>query len=505
MAHALPVQEVEKLKESNNGTIVEREQKSRGHRVGFILLLLVAAGIYSVALGRHSVAYVRESINPTERIKLNRTVDDLRIGKSCEWIHGRWRCRVCSARGECQKLHRKRKCRPFRRQDWDDPPRFSSHFDPTSNNDLSLRSITRFGVGKVSKIHFEQPVCTVSACFDLSRCNDTFLTIYTNATGPHELLDYAIQHAKGKIKRVSHHQDACLVLVTRGMYQSANELHSALHWNDGRNNLLWDSSCFFDGLLCDAPFSTFSYGHAALASGSLTRAHLRQGYDLTLPLPRVWGRPMAPQDVNIHRPRKWLLSFRGSIQDSLHPYYQHRWLAAEFWEDAPDVVVDVQCKHRTFVRGKVTYKPYDLNPSIYDDMMWNSTFGFSPGGSSVGSYRFGEILSTGGIPVVTQDFVPPLYPEVDWSMCLVVVSEARIVDLPRLLRQYSPEDVRQRQYACWQLFQNVLGDTQEGDVWRGDGRVVFARAMEVWAIRISNAIHQQHGMAALNNEIMQPS
>jgi hypothetical protein len=197
------------------------------------------------------------------------------------------------------------------------------------------------------------------------------------------------------------------------------------------------------------------------------------------------------------------LSFRGSIQDSLHPYYQHRWLAAEYWEDSEDVIVDVQCKHRTLLTGeKIIVKPYRLPASSYDDMIWNSTFGFSPGGSSVQSYRFGETLSTGGIPVVTQDFVPPLHPEVDWSGCIVRVSEARIVDLPHLLREYSESEIKVRQDVCWHLLQNVIGDKQDRNAWRGDGRVTFSKAMQVWAIRVANALARQEQILALQQEIM---
>jgi hypothetical protein len=189
----------------------------------------------------------------------------------------------------------------------------------------------------------------------------------------------------------------------------------------------------------------------------------------------------------------------------LHPYYQHRWLAAEYWEDSVnDVIVDVQCKHlKLLSAGKSIVKPYQLIAAAsFDDMIWNSTFGFSPGGSSVQSYRFGEILSTGGIPVVTQDFVPPLHPEVDWSGCIVRVSEARIVDLPRLLREYSKTEIEGRQRACWHLLQNVIGDRQDGNVWREDGRVTFSKAMQVWAIRISNALARRERILALQQEIM---
>lgn len=428
--------------------------------------------------------------------------DDLSVGKSCHWTGRRWHCRDCGTDGNCKILKRKRDCAPFRRQEWDNPPRSKSHFHPRSNSSIETRTLTKFGVGKVSHQQYQnQPQCTVLAlpCFDLTRCNSSVLTIYTNHTGPHELLDFALSRLNETVVRVDNYRDACLVLVTRGMYPSSDQLYQARHWEDGKNTLLYESECFFDGIRCDSPFSSFDYGYAALASGSLTRAHYREGYDLTLPLPRLWGRDR--QVANLHRPRTWLVTFRGSIQNTLHPYYQHRWLAAEYWEDAPDVLVDVQCKHLGLTGKRKVVKPYRLPASVYDELMWNSTFGFCPGGSGVGSYRFGEVLSTGGIPVVTQDFVPPLSPDVDWSKCLVRVSEARIVDLPRLLRQFSPKEIERRQRACWHLLKNVIGDKKEGNVWKEDRRLVFAKVLQVWAIRIRNALQSEQQLLVLNQEI----
>ena len=166
------------------------------------------------------------------------------------------------------------------------------------------------------------------------------------------------------------------------------------------------------------------------------------------------------------------------------------------------MIVDVQCKRRKLFGGgeKVVVKPYHLPASSYDDMILNSTFGFSPGGSSVGSYRFGEILSTGGIPVVTHDVVPPLHPDVNWNDCIYRVSEAQIVDLPRLLRLVSAAEVKERQQACWQLFQNVFGDRKEegGGKWQGDERVTFTKALQVWALRVANALEKEKQSLVLN-------
>jgi hypothetical protein len=132
--------------------------------------------------------------------------------------------------------------------------------------------------------------------------------------------------------------------------------------------------------------------------------------------------------------------------------------------------------------------------------MWESTFGFAPGGSGVGSYRFGEILSTGGIPVVTHDLVLPLAPEMDWSDCVVRVSEARIVDLPRRLRSMPAEEVRNRQRRCWHLFQSVLGDKRlEEGKWTSDERVTFARSMEIWSVRVSHALALRDTLRTVNS------
>jgi hypothetical protein len=226
----------------------------------------------------------------------------------------------------------------------------------------------------------------------------------------------------------------------------------------------------------------------------------RPGYDLVLPLQRQWGRPTAT--IDLHRPRKWLLSFRGTVKDRPQPYYQHRWLAAEYWDTSrDDVVVDVQCS-RSWLFGAFakTYKPYDdQSQTVYADLLWNSTFGFCPGGSGVGSYRFGEVLSTGGIPVVVHDLVLPLSPEMDWTPCVVRISEARIIDLPDMLRSMNATEIRQRQAHCWELLQHVLGDAPDvNGLWKSQYNVTFVRAMEIWTTRVTNAWEMRERLRRIN-------
>ncbi|CAM9522844.1 unnamed protein product [Ectocarpus fasciculatus] len=58
---------------------------------------------------------------------------------------------------------------------------------------------------------------------------------------------------------------------------------------------------------------------------------------------------------------------------------------------------------------KDQYEGYD-----YRNLM-NSTFGLVPAGRSPATYRLGEVMSAGSIPVfVGRDLVPPFLEQVDW-------------------------------------------------------------------------------------------
>jgi hypothetical protein len=270
---------------------------------------------------------------------------------------------------------------------------------------------------------------------------------------------------------------ACLLFVhVDDVYtiQTTN-LHNS--WNSGKNHYVYgikkpiisttedDSAFVHDGM-------------AALGSYVLNNAQIRWGYDIPLPLPALWSYKNNPShnnsynntntsiifDDDWHRPRKWLLSFKGSIQDTLQPYYQHRWLAAEYLYNSvnnnDDVVVDVQCRHKTLWGKLVTYADYDnTTQQHFDSLMINSTFAFCPGGSHVTSFRLSEVLSVGSIPILPPEAVTPFAPEIDWSKCIIRVSIARIIDLPRRLRNISPKEIRTRQVECQRLYRLVFFPT----------------------------------------------
>jgi Exostosin family len=461
----------------------------------------------------------------------------------------------------CHTLRPRGKCPAFRRFDWSTATRSVSHYDPQNDIELDYRTLSFAG----RFFYHMQPQCTLtnSICFNLDRCqqqrpdiNTSFdgydttgrrppLAVYVNMTRPRnsttpwiamDVMDFAIQQSI--IRVVSDYRDACLILAFADTYETITDLHTSESWNNvptsqndpldrgslgsgGRNHLIYNMSRFrfhqAKRLSSDAPLTLYHVGLAAVASDAWTSSLFRPGFDQALPLPRHWhrkenhaahlatsSRADSVATLDIHRPRKWLLTFRGNIRDGPQPYYQHRWLAAEYWNadnKEDDIFVDVRCEHSVLFGSILhTIKDYEYPGSIYDELMWESTFGFAPGGSGVGSYRFGEILSTGGIPVVTHDLVLPLAPEMDWSDCVVRVSEARIIDLPRRLRSMPAAEVRNRQRRCWHLFQSVLGDKRlEEGKWTSDERVTFARSMEIWSVRVSHALALRDTLRTVNS------
>ena len=479
--------------------------------------------------------------------------DSFTTGKSCRWeptslyypkkvlswifffsrasFLGTWICRDCgqdpsAAWESCPVLQPRRKCAAFEFQGWEEPrPRSASTYDPFSSSPYPVRLITSYGVGTVRKVEYEQPQCLSlrKPCFDMDRCTAPTKGIHGTTTSDRNLIRPLPVFAyrgqaridlkdaiDGKdiissdlledfmfpttaIRIVEDPRMACLLISHADDLTSAKE---SLSWNLGVNHYVYGVT---------KPISeNVHYDMAALGSVAITDAQLRPEYDIPLPLPAIWK--LSDQESNsrrkigdLHRPRKYLLTFKGSIQDTLQPYYQHRWLAAEYLHQEPDVAIDVQCKHKTLWGNTVTYAHYD-NPSQenFDDLMVNATFAFCPGGSHVTSFRLTEVLSAGAIPVLLPEIVTPFYPEVDWSGCVIRVSQARIVDLPRVLRAIPPEEIQDRQLQCHRLYRTFLrvhDHNFKEETIHAKSEVptpagYLAAALKVWHLRLEK---QQHG------------
>ena len=508
-----------------------------------------------------STAAKQHTINGWQRLKPSHggsvygEIDSFTTGKSCRWqptsfyypnkvmswiffasranFLGTWICRDCghgtsSAWESCPVLQPRGKCPSFEYQSWEEPkPRSASTYDPFSSSPYPVRLITSYGVGKVRKVEYEQPQCLSlrKPCFDMDRCVSTIYSSERKLLQPLPVFAYPGQaqidledaingreiissdtiedsmFPTAAIRIVDDPGTACLLIAHADDLDSAKASHS---WNLGVNHYVYGVK---------TPISEdVHYDMAALGSVAITEAQLRPEFDISLPLPAIWQlenlydrNPSSRLRVkDLHRPRKYLLTFKGSIQDTLQPYYQHRWLAAEYLHQESDVNIDVQCKHKTLWGDTVTFASYD-NPlqDNFDDLMVNSTFAFCPGGSHVTSFRFTEVLSAGAIPVLLPEIVTPFFPEVDWSDCVIRVSQARIVDLPRVLRAIPMEEIRDRQLQCRRLFRSFLQPISHGasgenaDAKSTDLTTAgyLAAALKIWHLRVEK---QNHGNQLAN-------
>lgn len=211
----------------------------------------------------------------------------------------------------------------------------------------------------------------------------------------------------------------------------------------------------------------------------------------------IYPHPELPPSKFGRRPL--LLAFKGKVLGMGQVWWQHRWMASEYWEPAPDVVVDVVCKPDVSNHAGNNY-----STPAYAELILNATFFFCPGGGSIGSYRFSEALGLGAIPVVTSDFVTPFFPDMDWSGCVVRVSEARIVDLPRLLRNVQDEEIVERQRECKRLFDATIGWTKhaESGHWQVDRQGhMLPTALLIWSKRIQNHFQFQDYRTSLMQEV----
>lgn len=92
------------------------------------------------------------------------------------------------------------------------------------------------------------------------------------------------------------------------------------------------------------------------------------------------------------------------------------------------------------------YLKSDYNDYNYNELM-NTTFGLVPSGRSPGTYRLGEVMSAGAIPViVARNTVRPFQEEFDWPSFSFVFSPEEVqTSMVQTLRALSPEEVAEMQ------------------------------------------------------------
>jgi Exostosin family len=253
---------------------------------------------------------------------------------------------------------------------------------------------------------------------------------------------------------------------------------------DGQNHMIWMDSPLFD-MHGDRPNPHhFNYEFAALALWGFNDAIIRPGYDISMQLPQKWQRAESTMHLELHRPRRLLVSFKGNVENWDMPYYQHRWLALEYWDTDEDIFVDSRCSY------DLSHQNYDFSSDFttYGELLLNSTFVFCPGGGGPNSYRFQEALAADAIPIVVSYVTLPYTPEVDWSGCVVKVSEARVADIPRIVRQMPATEIEARRERCQTMYRGLLGRKQNRT---SQDEHTLLVALKIWRQRILQAHYRQ--------------
>ncbi|CAN0080035.1 unnamed protein product, partial [Ectocarpus fasciculatus] len=158
--------------------------------------------------------------------------------------------------------------------------------------------------------------------------------------------------------------------------------------------------------------------YAMEAATNMHTCFYRSGYDISVPLapPSVFNHlaDFAPWD------RKFFLTTKGTLYLSGHGS-EERMSLVPLLDEANGVIMSWRCfeTHNEHLRPENVEYCQTLSDQYnihnYQSLM-NSTFGLVPAGRSPGTYRLGEIMSAGSIPVfVGRDLVPPFMEQIDWS------------------------------------------------------------------------------------------
>ena len=429
--------------------------------------------------------------------------DDLRYGKSCSYngTEQQWICRDCGldcvfvAWADCPLLDSRGS--PIKVTEYDKNAKLLSIYDSVSF-DSALRDKILVGADQIERLPCRRGVLD-PMCFDIGRCSPGPLKVfvYGNESFPLQYIQPAAKNHPLRIQHVHFVGQACLVVVPcdihdkgTGVFRKVADLvlSGNPQWNEGKNHFIWSSHRCFEDRYDEIYSYRFHPQRAAVSHPNFDALSLRQGYDVPLPyFQKMDWTEFKLDPVKLTRAtkkRKYLLTFKGGILPYPRRGYQHRRFAADYWDDAGDILLDAPSS------SKLPF-PYRLDESKYADYLLDSTFGFCPGGMSTGSFRFHETLALGAIPVVTSDFVAPFGPDLDWSDCIVRISTARVVDMPRILRLYTQEHVQRRQLRCKELFDKSIGWIKNDKEWKIDhGQQAFEMAMLVWHARVQSAFTQ---------------
>eukprot|EP00752_Nemacystus_decipiens_P008218 g7348.t1 len=254
-------------------------------------------------------------------------------------------------------------------------------------------------------------------------------------------------------------EDACIVFYS--VPYNGECVSRTPTWRKGQNHLVLDLSDH-------SREKHRSLGDRAMfAEGNMRPCYFRYGYDIAVPLPAgSWFatlRDTAPQD------RKYFATFKGSLYLSGNGLVE-RSAVLGLNGTSPDVVVVAKCQTRhgeqlySWNKARCESLLEEYHEQSYGDLM-NSTFALVPGGRSPATYRLGEVLSAGCIPVfVHENFVKPFPEKIAWDdFSFTFPAEEGDVILDKL-RAVPVEKLQEMQQKALKVVDSFFGRRMDGIV-----------------------------------------
>ncbi|CAB9524859.1 Exostosin-1 [Seminavis robusta] len=189
------------------------------------------------------------------------------------------------------------------------------------------------------------------------------------------------------------------------------------------------------------------------ASYSETKSNARPNHDLGLAPPAVKPVDLTAQDradIEDCRPRKFLFSFQG------RGGYGREKLAEAAINHTDDMFVRL-AHQKDYADDRMNRNVDTLG---YRELLLNSTFGGTPKGDSLYSYRFTETMSAGTIPVVyADDWLPPFNEHVvRWEDAAVFIEEKDALRTREILKAIPKERVCEMQKYVLHVYDTYLAN-----------------------------------------------
>eukprot|EP00903_Cladosiphon_okamuranus_P018061 g16622.t1 len=306
-------------------------------------------------------------------------------------------------------------------------------------------------------------------CFDFTRCRNG-ITVYvydqecsladSNHIESHGFDTIIRRAAKEARVLADTYESACFFINADG--KDPQCATTAPLWNEGRNHVMFD---IFDQSRDKR--RSYSGSYAIEAATSQHTCYYRTGYDISIGhCPKVTFHELQPVPPD---QRRYFLTFKGTLHLKAHGS-EERESIRSLHDDTAGIVVAEKCPDQASIRWpELGEKCAELLPRYhaYDySFLMNSTFGLVPAGASPGTYRLGEVMSAGCIPViVARDFVKPFPEHVDWSAFSFTFSPDEVPTMLQTLRSVPLEELTRMKkkslHAYWEIYGDPIFENDE--------------------------------------------